>query len=97
MEDKDKQYVVLRHLTMPDKGLCFFTTNNPNEPEEEKGLSAKGERWYEVVGYADEVEEAQSMCVRNYGGLPSMKEFEDHAKKTLSERYSIDPEWDYHG
>jgi hypothetical protein len=33
----------------------------------------------------------------NYGGLPTMKEFEDHAKKTLSERYSIDPEWDYPG
>jgi len=87
MENKDKQYVVLRHLTMPHKGLCFFTTNDPNEPEEKKGLSHKGERWYEVVGYADEVEEAQSMCARNYGGLPTWKEFENHAKEEIENRY----------
>ena len=107
MENKDKQYVVLRHLTMPHKNLCFFTTNDPNEPEEEKGLSAKGERWYEVVDYADTVEEAQSLCSYHYGGLPSMQEFEDHAKeeirkrypeeRNLSDRHSIDPDWEYPG
>ena len=87
MEGKDSQYVVLRHLTMPHKGLCFFTTNDPEEPEEEKGLSLEGERWYEVVGYADTVEQAQGLCSSNYGGLPSMKEFEDYAKDELRKRY----------
>jgi hypothetical protein len=91
MENKDKQYVVLRHLTMPDKGKCFFTTNNPDEPEEEKGLSAKGERWYEVIGYADTVQEAQDMCATNYGGLPSMKEFDDYAKEQVRKKYKIIP------
>lgn len=91
MEGKDKKYVVLRHLMMPHKGICFFSMNDPNESEEEKGLSAKGERWYEVVGYADEVEEAQIMCDRNYGGLPSMKEFKDYAKQEMKERYGISP------
>jgi hypothetical protein len=87
----DKKYVILRHLTMPDKGRCFFTTNDPNEPEDEKGLSHKGERWYEVVGYADTTEEAQSMCSSNYGGLPSMKEFDDWAKAEVARKYNIDP------
>jgi hypothetical protein len=87
MENKDSEYVVLRHLTMPHKGLCFFTTNNPDEPEEEKGLSAKGERWYEVVGYANSPSEAQHLCSMSYGGLPSMKEFEEHAKEEIEKRY----------
>ena len=85
--ENKKQYVVLRHLLMPHKNLCFFTTNNPDEPEEEKGLSLEGERWYEVVGYADTVEEAQGKCNSNYGGLPSWEEFETHAKEKIRERY----------
>lgn len=87
MEDKNKEYLVLRHLLMPDKGKCFFTTNNPDEPEEEKGLSAKGERWYEVVGYADTVNEAQSMCRNNYGGIPTQQEFDDWAKEKVRKRW----------
>ena len=87
MENKDAKYVVLRHLKMPDKGKCFFTTNDPNEPEEEKGLSYKGELWYEVIGYANTSEEAQSMCFHNYGGLPSMEEFENHAREEIEKRY----------
>jgi len=85
----DKKFVILRHLMMPDKGKCFFTTNDPKKPEEKKGLSLEGERWYEVVGYADTVEDAQSMCASNYGGIPSWKEFEDWAHEKISKIYGI--------
>jgi hypothetical protein len=84
--EKNKKYVILRHLTMPDKGKCFFTTNDPNEPEEEKGLSFEGERWYEVVGYSNTIPGAQKMCDENYGGLPRQEEFDEWARKEIEKR-----------
>ncbi len=78
------EYVVLRHLCMPDKGKCFFTTNS----EMGRGCHGNtGELWYEIVAYADSVREAQTACSQNYGGLPSRKEFEDHAKEVIKNRY----------
>ncbi len=80
------EYVVLRHLTMPDKGKCFFTTNS------EMGRDCHGhtgELWYEIVAYADSVKEAQTLCSFHYGGLPSMKEFEDHAREEINKRYEL--------
>ena len=85
-ENTTSEYVVLRHLNMPDKNKCFFTTNG------ELGRSCRGytgELWYEVVGYADSVREAQTLCGQHYGGLPSMQEFEDHARKQIEKRYEF--------
>ena len=76
---KIKKYVVLRHLTMPDKGKCFFSMNTGTNHTH----SNKGELWYEIIGYTDEVEDAQRMIYNNYGGLPTMKEFEDYWKKEI--------------
>lgn len=76
-----KEYVVLRHLTMPYKGLCFFTRNS------EIGRDCKGfngETWYEIVGYANSIQEAQTLVVKNYGGSPTAKEFEEHVRKERS-------------
>jgi len=81
------EFVVLRHLCMPNKGLCFFTSNS------EMGRDCHGitgELWYEIVGYADTVREAQTLCGQNYGGLPSTKEFEDHAKEEIKKRHSYE-------
>jgi len=82
--DKDKKYVVLRHLTMPDKGRCFFTTNTPDT---RTGRGRNGELWYEAVGFADTVEEAQGLCSSMYGGLPSQREFDEWAKAEVESRY----------
>jgi hypothetical protein len=85
-ENTTAEYVVLRHLTMPDKGKCFFTTNG------ELGRSChgyNGELWYEVVAYANTVPEAQTLCDQHYGGIPSMKEFEDHAREEIEKRYKL--------
>lgn len=54
---KQFKYVCLRTLVGPSKGGKFFSMNSPN-PE----FSAKGERWYEVIGYANTVHEAQQIC-----------------------------------
>ena len=53
----DKKLVVLRTLVGPSRGARFYTTNSEN-PE----YSAKGEKWYEIIDYADTSEEAQSKC-----------------------------------
>jgi hypothetical protein len=92
MSNSNKLFVIYRHLTMPDKGKCFFSTNNPKVPEERKGLSMAGERWYEVVGYADTVEEAQDICADNYGGLPTMAEFDTWAREQSEARIAAELE-----
>jgi len=58
LTNENAKYVVLRHATLPDRGLCFFSMNHPTESEEEKGASLKGEHWYDVVGYANTTEQA---------------------------------------
>jgi hypothetical protein len=71
---KDKRFVILQHRMMPDKGICFFTTNS-NDPDVEFGIN--GEHWYKVVGYADTVEEAQTLIAKNTV-YPTMREIESY-------------------
>jgi len=69
-----RKFVVLQHRTMPDKGICFFTTNS-NDPKVEYSIT--GEHWYKVVAYADTVEEAQAL-IRQHSTYPTMREIEEH-------------------
>ena len=80
--EKMKEYVILRHLRMPNKGMCFFTTNSEDDPTH----GNTGELWYEIIGYADEVKEAQDICKDNYGGLPDREEFDNYVKEKIKER-----------
>ncbi len=53
---KPSKFVVVQHLTMPDRGICFFTTNS------ERGRDCygnTGELWDKNVAFADNVQEAQ--------------------------------------
>lgn len=73
-QDKNKKFVIQRHLCMPHKGICFFTTNS------ERGrdcYSAKGELWYENVAYADTLEEVQSL-IRELSVYPTFEEIYDY-------------------
>jgi len=75
-EQLKKEYVVVKHLTMPDKGICFFTSNS------ELGRDCTdlhGNVVYENVAFADTVEEAQSY-VRQLSTYPTMREMEEHYK-----------------
>ena len=73
-EQLKKEFVIVQHLTMPNRGICFFTTNS------EKGRDCyghNGELWYENVAFADTVEEAQTL-VRQLSTYPTMREISDH-------------------
>jgi hypothetical protein len=58
------EFILLRGVVDEDsshpignRGNIFFTTNHPEE-DQTKGCT--GETWYEVIGYADTVKEAQA-------------------------------------
>lgn len=50
-----EKYVVLEHLTLPDRGFRFWTNNSDNNTN-----SAMGELWYKEVLFTDSDEEAIS-------------------------------------
>lgn len=53
--DSNKKFVVLRGIKHSN---VFFSTNTPgNDPTK----SDRGETWYEILGYADTCEEAQTL------------------------------------
>jgi hypothetical protein len=54
-QDNTKEYVVLRGLKHDN---VFFTANTPGS---DPTKSAEGEIWYEILGYADTIEEAQAL------------------------------------
>lgn len=72
--DKNKQFVIQQHLTMPDKGICFFTMNTQ---EGRDCYSTKRELWYKNVAYADTIEEAQAL-VAKHTEYPSTTEMYNH-------------------
>lgn len=76
--NKTAKFVVLRHLTMPHKGMCFFTANTATGRD---CYSIGGDLWYEIVDFADTVEEAQRSTAKHYGGCPSQKEFIEYTKQ----------------
>lgn len=47
------KYVVLEHLTLPDKGLRFWTSNTENNTH-----GYNGELWYKEVAFTDDTDEA---------------------------------------
>lgn len=57
-----KKFVVLEHLCLPDRGFRFFTMNVEGDPTR----LMDGTIAYKVVGYADSVEEAQSMLRHDF-------------------------------
>lgn len=76
-EDRKKKYVVLEHLTMPDRGFRFWTTNSGNN-----AYSNKGELWYKEVLFTDDSEEAMAESQRtNWSVVPTQSEILDHIRE----------------
>jgi hypothetical protein len=62
MNEKAKQYVVLEHLTLPDRGFRFITTNCYYSGSHDNNTHGyNGEEWYKEVGFTDTIEEAQAI------------------------------------
>jgi len=53
------KYILLKNI---NGNNCFFSENNPTD---DPRLSATGDVWYEIIGHANSVEEAQ---LKLYGG-----------------------------
>jgi hypothetical protein len=66
------KYVVLEHLTLPDRGLRFWSTNT-----EDNTHGHNGELWYKEILFTDSEEEAiaESQKIEE---LPSMNELEKY-------------------
>lgn len=80
--DNTKEYVVLRHLLLPDRGLCFFSTNcfweGSTSGRENNTHGHTGEQWYDEAGFADTIEEAQHLCGSEAKETASFQELYDY-------------------
>lgn len=94
--DRTKQYVVLEHLLMPDRGFRFFSTNCHWEGSTsgftDNTTGNTGEVWYKEVAFCDTAEEAQRHMPCDPKNTPSMQEIEEHVKKQYAERDSREME-----
>lgn len=68
------KYVVLEHITLPDRGLRFWSTNT-----EDNTHGHNGELWYKEILFTDSEEKAMVEC-QKIGHLPSMYELEEYYK-----------------
>ena len=75
----NKKYVVLEHLTLPDRGFRFFSINTINNVD-----GHNGELWYKEVGFVDTVEEAQKIMREVDPKLvATMRELEEYWRKEI--------------
>jgi len=76
---KTKKFVVLEHLTLPDRGFRFYTMNSGNNAH-----SALGELWYSPVFYTDSIELASMYASQaSSSKVASMRELEIYFKEKL--------------
>ena len=78
---QNKKYVVLEHLTLPDRGFRFWTTASDDNTH-----SYKGDLWYKEVMFTDEPEEAIRVC-SNYdpAKVASFAEMMEYARQKVDE------------
>lgn len=75
-----EKYVVLEHLTLPDRGLRFFTTNSKDNTH-----GRTGELWYKEILFTDITEEAQDAC-REINNTPSCSELEKYYRELYANK-----------
>ena len=74
MENKirPEKYVVLEHLTLPDRGLRFWSHNTENNTH-----GYNGELWYKEVLFTDSEDEAIAVS-RISNNLPTYNELSEY-------------------
>ena len=76
MKEK-KKYVVLEHLTLPDRGFRFCTSASDDNTH-----SYKGDLWYKEVMFTDDPEEAIRECQNfDHTKVPSFSELMTYYKE----------------
>lgn len=79
-----KKFVVLEHLTLPDRGFRFFSTNTDNNTKLIDGTVV-----YKEVGFADEVEEAQHIIGQyDITKTATMRELEEYYRDKINKERS---------
>ena len=75
----EKKYVVLEHLTLPDRGFRFWSTNG-----EDNTHGYNGELWYKEVLFTDE-ENTAILASReiNMETIPNMHELEEYYRQKM--------------
>lgn len=80
----EKKYVVLEHLTLPDRGFRFWSTNSENNTH-----GANGELWYKEIMFTDDTEEAIAMSrTMNRLVTPTHDELEEYYAQEIKTRNS---------
>lgn len=77
----DKKYVVLEHLTLPDRGMRFWSTNNENNTHLNDGTLA----YKEVLFTDDENTAILEAGVVNIKVLPSMEELGEYYNNLIKQ------------
>jgi len=77
---RPEQFVVLEHLTLPNRGIRFWGGNTENNTH-----SIWGDLWYKEILFTDNEEEAINAS-RKLGNIPSMHELEEYYNNKL-EKY----------
>lgn len=81
----NKKYVVLEHLTLPDRGFRFWTSNSENNTH-----GSNGELWYEEVLFTDSKEEAISVSRNiNVDALPKYWELLKYHKEKNEKKSNV--------
>jgi hypothetical protein len=83
---RPEKYVVLEHLTLPDRGWRFWTTNSDDNTH-----GHTGELWYKEILFTDSEEEAIDMAKKHGDNIPSSGEIYDwyvkiHENKNKDEK-----------
>lgn len=74
-----EKYVVLEHITLPDRGLRFWSTNSNDNTH-----GWNGELWYKEILFTNSEEDAID-AARHHGDLPFGQELTDFYKKRYEE------------
>ena len=78
---RPEKYVVLEHLTLPDRGFRFWGHNT-----EDNTHSAWGDLWYKEILFTDSEEEAIAECRKLGDNIASMHELEEYYNNQLYEQ-----------
>jgi hypothetical protein len=72
---RPEKYVVLEHLTLPNRGLRFWSRNIKNSTH-----SKKGELWYKEILFTNSQEEAIVESRKIGDNIPSRDELDEYYK-----------------
>jgi hypothetical protein len=81
---RPEKYVVLERLTLPNRGIRFWSTNTENNTH-----SAWVDLWYKEILFTDSEEEAIKVS-RKIGELPNMHELEEYYRNEIQKQNERD-------